>query len=216
MKIVIKYHGENIEAEILDSYKVRIPDDQHVTIELDQCKNCGVWLSEDEECYGDGYCTECANMCVECEQYLCYTEFVENGGGDHVCVSCHNKEKYKDYDAPFIEVENGDVQVCLEYIGEGSNGDFVNDGKDVPLMRFCVSKKEPCEDGRDHPDWNWEDCEDASYCTQIPVDTAPEILTKLAGIILKRVKESIDDGNSIRKLCQELSWVDEGWIRRND
>jgi len=90
MKIIIKYHGENVEAELLEDYKVRIPDDQHVTIELDQCKNCGRWRSEDEELYGDGYCEHCALMCSSCEQYFCHLDILKVDG--KVCQPCHDKE----------------------------------------------------------------------------------------------------------------------------
>ncbi len=47
--------------------------------------------------------------------------------------------------------------------------------------------------------------------------TAPaDIIVKLAKIILDRVKYNVQDGDSIKRLCEELSWVDETWIEKNE
>lgn len=219
MKIIINYHNENILAEVIGDHKVAIShqlQNHKICIELDQCKTCGEWRPEDEELYGDGYCATCCNKCDTCQQYKPWAEMMSFKTIDcNQCVSCNQIKKYKDYEAPVIEVSKGDVKVCLEYIGEGSNGDFINDGIDKPLMRFSVVKKEPCDDDIDHPDWNWVEVDDSSYCTQIPVDTDKTIMTELASIILNRVQESVMDEDSIKKLCQELSWIDEDWIKKN-
>jgi len=119
-------------------------------------------------------------------------------------------------DCPEVEVINGDVKIVFGYIGEGISGDYTGEENDVPLMRFYVSKKELIDDpdtGTDHPDWNWVDVEDASYCTQIPVDTSKEILEKLALIILDRVEGYVNAGDSVKKLCQELSRINKTWIK---
>lgn len=223
MKILIKYNNKNVLVEVLEDYKVSMSQEDYgcagtfanteLRIEFDQCKNCGVWKSEDEELYGDGYCNKCAQMCCDCEQYFYHGDMVTiDDAGNYSCRSC-NKKKYENFDAPTVEISKADVVVTLEYIGEGNNGDFVNDGKDVPLMRFGVSKKQPCEDGRDHPDWNWEEVENASYCTQIPADTSKEIMQKLAVIILNKIYDDVVEGNSVKKLCEGLSWIDESWIK---
>ena len=99
MTIVIMYHDKAVVAKVIDNYKVAISskDDgledriHEICIELDKCRNCGVWVSEDEELYGDGYCTKCAVMCPDCEQYFNHKDMYMLGGGGVVCTECYKK-----------------------------------------------------------------------------------------------------------------------------
>jgi hypothetical protein len=246
-KILITYKGKLCEALIVRDFKSAIcPEDETdpngvrmfvadkeksvFCIELDQCRDCGTWCSEDDEFYGDGYCTKCCDMCSECQQYK------SNKGmtiinGERVCKDCIDAYKntcpnsYKYHQAidecPYAEAIDGDLKVVLEYIGEGLSGDYTGDEDDVPLMRFYTSKKEYIENGQgiDHPDWNWNEMEDGSFCTRVPVDTPKDILEKMTKAILEKMKEAIgeygEDGifeYNIRRTSEECSWVDETWI----
>lgn len=98
------------------------------------------------------------------------------------------------------------VKVELEWIGEGLDGDY-NDGNwnDVPLLRFTVYKKV-----NDH----WETIDDASYCTQLPATITVERASEAAGYILNRVEDTVLEGGSIKKICEELSWIDTSWLEK--
>ena len=105
-KIKIEYHGKMVEALIVRDYKATISpedagEDTFVVqmfvaqeeksidcIELDQCKNCGVWCSEDEEMYGDGYCTDCAEICDDCQRYFGPEDIVRVNKTWYSCKEC--------------------------------------------------------------------------------------------------------------------------------
>ncbi len=98
MKILIKYNDKTINAEVIGDHKVTISsknagleDRIHETcIELDQCKECGAWKSEDEELYGDGYCSRCCTMCDCCQQYKPMEEMMKFKHIDcNQCISCN-------------------------------------------------------------------------------------------------------------------------------
>jgi len=95
MIIKVNWNDEIYEAAIVDNYMVRIldPEDKYLFIELSQCKECGVWKSEDEELYGDGYCTKCAEMCIDCELYYNRKKmFVAEPPNDGYVCKEYNKE----------------------------------------------------------------------------------------------------------------------------
>jgi hypothetical protein len=94
LKIKITWNGVIYDAKVISDYKVEILDtDINQTIELDQCKHCGVWLSEEEGCYGDGYCDGCAAMCIHCELYHNAADMIppEKDGEEYVCKECDSK-----------------------------------------------------------------------------------------------------------------------------
>ena len=124
-----------------------------------------------------------------------------------------NVDKYKKAidENNSIDIEKGDVRITLEYIGEGKIGDYLGTEDDVPLMRFTTYRKEPCADGTDHPDWNWEEYDNGSFCTQIPVDTWYVEMMRLANVILNKLVEDVTAGNSIKRKAEELSWIDDTW-----
>ncbi len=228
MKILIEYNGKKIVAEVIGDHIVTISSKDvgledrihEICIELAQCIICGVWKSEDEELYGDGVsgglCENCCVMCDTCQQYKPVAEMMNFKTIDcNQCVLCNQIKKYENFPAPNVEVGRNDVKVMLEYIGEGFQGDFVNNGIDMPLMRMSVVKKEYVEDGIDHPDWNWIEVDNASYCTQIPVDTDEILMNDFCKIVVDRVYKSVMDEDSIKSLCRELSWANEAWIKAN-
>lgn len=87
------------------------------------------------------------------------------------------------------------IIIKLEHIGEGYNGDYdEEDPNDVPLLRFTIFK-----DG--------EQLNDGSYCTTLPINTPEdrqqEVLEEIMGMVFHPLK----NGQSIKKICQTLSWV---------
>ena len=107
MLIIVIYRGKKVLAYTVSDYKITISQedagcagrlaDPNERIELDQCRECGVWCSEDDEFYGDGYCTECASMCSSCEQYFNYRDLISSLEDDDICIECRKKEiKEKD------------------------------------------------------------------------------------------------------------------------
>lgn len=91
----------------------------------------------------------------------------------------------------------GQVEVVLEYIGEGYNGDYDDtDPSDRQLLRFDVYL-------------NGEPVDDASYCTQIPATIDNPTKIKMETAILDAVYEPLVNGYSIKKLCEKLSWLGE-------
>lgn len=103
-----------------------------------------------------------------------------------------------------MELVKGIVKVELEDIGEGWSGDYnPEDSEDTPLLRFTVSRLE---------DGNWEQVADASYCTRIPVDTPEDVQRKILSHIMAHVESNAASGASVKRICEELSWVDaSGW-----
>jgi hypothetical protein len=129
-----------------------------------------------------------------------------------------NNEKYAEAidNAGDYEAIVGDVKVMFEYIGEGYSGDYTGEEDDVPLWRFYTEQKAYMEEGHtgsDHPDWNWEGVDDASYCTTLPIDTPKEIMEKLVIILAERMEEVIREKGSVKRLGEECSWIDETWIK---
>lgn len=90
MNVLIEWNGNIYLAKMISDHKVSIFDvdnkSNHCFIELDQCRLCGVWKSEDEELYGDGYCEHCSAMCVVCELYVPHTELMSVD--PDICCNC--------------------------------------------------------------------------------------------------------------------------------
>ena len=91
------------------------------------------------------------------------------------------------------------MKIEWDWIGEGLGGDFIDDGKDVRLMRFWVL------------DEFGEPITDCSYCTLVSRDRiTDEELDKVSPIMVQLIL----DAPSMSNKCQELSWMDENIIRR--
>ncbi len=109
-----------------------------------------------------------------------------------------------------LEIYNKDKTVMLEWswIGEGLSGDWQEDDPDdYPHLRFTIYEKLYTED---YPAGEFFQIDDSSYCTSISIDTSKKNLEKLAHYILNIVENRVKGGRSIKKLCEELSWIDEG------
>lgn len=107
----------------------------------------------------------------------------------------------KDLPIEIIDEIESRCKVELEYIGEGYNGYYdPEDPDDEPLIRFSVYSR---EFGTDH----WEAVDDASYCTQIPATSHLEKLKAIAQSILAEVVDPVLSDESIKRLCERLSWL---------
>ena len=108
-------------------------------------------------------------------------------------------------DRPDLESIRGDVMVQLEWIGEGLNGDYSsNDPQDEPRMRFTVCERVSKNE--------WVDIENASYCTRLDPRLPQDVLQKACDRILADVYEDVAAGNTIKKKCEQLSWIDSSWV----
>lgn len=102
-----------------------------------------------------------------------------------------------------LTVEDKDVRVDFEWIGEGHDGDYPCDKNDEPLLRFTVFKLTgPGE---------WDEVECGSYCTLIPAKTDRAEVVRLAHLVLKTVGDAVRKGRSIKRACAELSWMKPGF-----
>lgn len=109
-----------------------------------------------------------------------------------------------------VELINGEVRIQLEHIGEGLSGDYnESDPEDIPLLRFYVDR------------WNdaiqdWEPVDDASYCTRLPTSISDEECEKALKILMDNFKDPVESRDSVKKLGEELSWIDLDWLVTED
>jgi len=92
-------------------------------------------------------------------------------------------------------------EVLVEWtdLGEGFEGDYnPDDPEDIALLRFDISL---IDNGELIP------IDDASYCTQVPVDTDDEILKAGLEMIMDEIFDAVILGNSIKKACERMSWI---------
>lgn len=108
--------------------------------------------------------------------------------------------------------------VLVEWVelGEGLCGEYnENDPDDVELLRFYVQRwYEPGEG-------NWSsgtvteagfyDMDDASYCTNFPVKSTDEERKVGLQVLMSRLFDRASRDESVKKICEELSWIDTGW-----
>ena len=106
-------------------------------------------------------------------------------------------------------VEHGEYRVIFEDIGEGYNGEY--DSEDPPLLRFLVERFVP--DKKETLGGLWEQIDDASYCTNLNADNVTtEQAKKAAKLIMDLVMSTIKAGESVKKLCDKLSWIESSDI----
>lgn len=96
----------------------------------------------------------------------------------------------------------GDLRLDWDELGEGLHGDWdPDDSNDVELLRFTLYRLDEGE---------WAPVDDASYCTQVPVSTDMGTRQQLLEGLLEAI-ENEDGEGSIKKRCEELSWVNPTW-----
>lgn len=112
----------------------------------------------------------------------------------------------------FAEIvhEREDLQLALEWIGEGFEGDYdEEDPDDAPLLRLTALYRESGE---------WEQVEDASYCTVIDARSDRELLSKALPLLFERVWGAYDPGDApyfgLKRTLEDLSHLDEAELRR--
>lgn len=100
-----------------------------------------------------------------------------------------------------LMLKKDDVMVSFVNLGEGYNGDYnPDDPNDEELLRFDVYVKE----GQ-----YWIPVDDASYCTQIPVNTKEELLREALEILMKNFYDALHNSHdtSVKKLGEQMSWI---------
>ncbi len=112
-----------------------------------------------------------------------------------------------------IELVRENVKVVLENIGEGLCGDYdPDDEDDDPLLRFSVYGRRGMEADdfaleRGYEGEEWAPFSDGSYCTQISATLPEEKLRALLEELMDEVFDAANQGHSIKKLCERLSWI---------
>jgi hypothetical protein len=53
----------------------------------------------------------------------------------------------------------------------------------------------------------WVEVDDASYCTQVPVDTPDDIRHRLLEVLMDECHDPVVGGHSVKKLGERLSWI---------
>ena len=103
-----------------------------------------------------------------------------------------------------MEITKGNVKVCWVELGEGFNGDYdPEDPDDIELLRFDVMHL---------VDGEWLYVESASYCTLFPVQADADLKAQALAILMDRFYEPVTQGISIKKLAEEMSWIEPNWL----
>lgn len=111
-------------------------------------------------------------------------------------------------EADAMSLVKGPVKVSWVNLGEGWNGDYNPENpEDENLLRFDVSVLR---------DGEWEEKEDASYCTQFPA--AASFRDKLLGLtlLMREFYDALhnDIDVSVKKLGESLSWISPEWMQK--
>ncbi len=97
-----------------------------------------------------------------------------------------------------IEVHNKKFSLTLEYIGEGTDGDYnPEDENDVPLLRYYVCEK---------VDGEWEPLRNGSACCRLSPNEKRADLKKAANKMLEIVSKT--DQQHLNSVVQLLSWIE--------
>jgi hypothetical protein len=109
-------------------------------------------------------------------------------------------------------VERGDIRVEWDDLGESIDGGDWEDDEPIEnsVLRFYVRKRS--DEAAEYGD-GFEDIEDASYATSFPAETSTMVERDQAlRLILDKVYDSAAAGESIKKICERLSWIDLSWV----
>lgn len=102
------------------------------------------------------------------------------------------------------KIESEQFRIELDELGEGLSGDYdPDDPDDAELLRFTVYEKD--ENG------DWQQMDDASYCTLLPVTLSNEHRQRVLDALLMWA----EDGAS-KKTWEWLSWFSEDDLRERD
>lgn len=107
-----------------------------------------------------------------------------------------------------VSVYDDILRIDWVNIGEGHCGDYdPDDPEDENLLRFDAYVNANY-DKDDEP--NWEEIDDASYCTNVPATTSMKRLVELCKILHRRYRDAVYSypiPHSVKKLGEELSWI---------
>ena len=104
----------------------------------------------------------------------------------------------------------GDVRIAWAELGEGWSGDYhPDDPEDEELLRFDVYRRRSQVD----PVFGeWTPVEDGSYCTRLPVSATGTERTLALLLLMAELYEPVSSGRSVKKLAEQLSWIDRDWL----
>ena len=107
-----------------------------------------------------------------------------------------------------MELIKDNVKVSLDWIGEGHCGDYdPDDPKDDKLLRLDVYKYVNYD--LNYPS-EWVMVYDSSYCTRMREGCSDRIKVRALGAIMEDVYDRVVSGESIKKLCEGLSYICDG------
>ena len=131
-----------------------------------------------------------------------YCDLLYDSSEGHSCMEMRWGERTSVNPDELIKTDDiTGISVKVEWYnaGEGSSGDYnPDDPDDINFLRFDVSYK---------PEEEWFAVEDASYCTLVPEDTPEMVRFEGLHIIMNRVFYNVADGHSVKKACEQLSWL---------
>lgn len=98
-----------------------------------------------------------------------------------------------------VSLERGSVKVALEWIEEGTSGDYdPEDDDDTPLLRFTVFKDE-------------EQVQYGSFCTLMPITITPTQAYKVVVLLMDAFYDAVMGEESIKTRAEDLSWMNPDW-----
>lgn len=115
-----------------------------------------------------------------------------------------------------IVLVQGNIKIELDWVSEGLNGDYEpDDPQDEPMLRFWIMRRiredDPkVKDARLIPDknhLNWQEVDDASYCTQLKATDPRGKLIWATQFILDTVADPAEARDSIKRICENLSRI---------
>lgn len=99
-----------------------------------------------------------------------------------------------------------DIKIEWVDLEEGVDGDYDGDDpEDEKLLRFDVSVRINGE---------WEEKDDASYCTNFPASATEEQKRKGLVLLMDEYGDALsgDKTISVKKLGEHMSWISLDWI----
>ena len=105
-----------------------------------------------------------------------------------------------------MELIRKNIKVEWVDLSEGYFGDWdPDDPEDQSLLRFDISRLENNE---------WTEIFDASYCTLFPADSSNQLKSKALKHIMNYIYSNASDGQSIKRDCEKLSWIEPSWFKK--
>lgn len=134
----------------------------------------------------------------------------QHGNSDATDLTSLTVSIHPDDETP-VSVCDNLIRVDWVNLDEGHCGNYdPDDPEDENLLRFDAYINPDPKHRLDIDSDEWEEIEDASYCTNIPADTPIDTLVALCKTLHKRYRLEIDNYPvpfSVKKLGEELSWI---------